>query len=534
MRGNNSHCKRWVLFGLFFIACFRTWSVTPANKAVLHVAQVLFEFDASPNASKYHLQIFNNGKLWHSQESAYPAIICSRLFDFGKHFEWNVKSIGTKGETLHTSPIYTFSLATCERSNPRVQKVEITVNKPDKYIQGLVLMDNNLVINRRGKVVFAVDSSIALLRDLTLTPQRTFTYLDSMRFEEIDYTKKVVWRSPVIDNDSVTINFYHHDMQKTAKGTYLCMAAVKYKDINQQVRYNCLVEFDKKNRVVWFWSEKNHYPNDSNIYKASHMNSLDYDEVNEKIYVSNRDLNSIIRIDKPTGRIDFSYGWNVNDSVDYFQNPITKMQHRVVLLPNRNLLVFNNDSAENAASGRTKIQELSNPEIGEAEVVWEYPFQFENEIDNFIPRMGGAIRLPNDNILVACGVSDRNFEVTRKGEIVWEARVTNFKRGEPLALPVYRNNFASSLYPFHFCLYQKGTENESQFLLANTGTESDTYEISFQSEPGEKRKMFKKLMPGKYLLLNVDSSHLIVRSLGSGFEKKIQTSNINVIPKRKH
>lgn len=502
------------------------YGITPGDKSTIHATQVLFRFDAVNEAAGYVINIYDAGtsKMIHSQESQHPALICSKLLKFGKKYQWKISSFNKQRKLIKQSPLYEFNIVKSNRANKTVQKVDIAISDSSKFLDGLIIMDNNIIINRKGDVVFSVDSSFTVIRDFELTPQGTFTFLDSNIFMEMDMYKRIRWKSPIIKNDTIIIKDYHHDMYKTSYGTYLCMALVKYKNEKHHVKYSCLVEFDKQNKITWFWSEKDFYPNDTLKFKASHMNSLYFDEEENKIYVSNRDLNSIIRIDKATGLIDYSYGFNINDSVDYFINPHFKMQHRFVKLPNGNFLVFNNDSGENASQARTSVMEITNPEIGEADIVWEYKFNFQDEIENFVPRMGGASRLPNDNILIATGVFNKSFEITRDGEIVWLARCSQFNKKEEAAMPIYRNNYISSLYPYQFILYQMKSKSGNEVVLYNIGTEATTFEVKTTGLNQTENIIQIELKPGAFEKWNTHQIQKIhVRSLQSG-----ESSSINL------
>ena len=86
-------------------------------------------------------------------------------------------------------------------------------------------------------------------------------------------------------------------------------------------------------------------------------------------------------------------------------------QHDPKVIPNGNLLLFDNRGRGNASS----VLEL-DPLTGET--VWEY--HGTPEAPFFSLTCGTAERLPNGNTLVTESDSGRAFEVTRAGEIVWE------------------------------------------------------------------------------------------------------------------
>ena len=93
-------------------------------------------------------------------------------------------------------------------------------------------------------------------------------------------------------------------------------------------------------------------------------------------------------------------------------------QHAPVRLPNGNIFVFDN--------GPTRLDQTFpfssvievNPTTNE--IVWRY--QDANRQSVYSDRISNAQRLPNGNTLINDGMSDRFFEVTPAGEVVWWRR----------------------------------------------------------------------------------------------------------------
>lgn len=518
---------KYILFFFIGICTLKTNAViTPKNGSVVHFTQILFECDPVAKASRYRFSIYETttNKLIHSQENLHPYILSTYIFKFGTSYKWRVDSYDSLSKLISKSPMWQFKTGKNNRTKHNGYHVEITKWDTSQTSNGIILMDNNIIINRKGEIIFNIDSSTTFVRDLTLTNTGTFTYLDSTIFYEINKNKKISWKSPSINNDSIIIKDYHHDIQKTKKGTYLCIANVFYKKFKQQLKFSAIIEFDINNRILWIWQEKDHYPNDSLIHRASHMNSIFYDEENEKIYASNRDLASIIKIDKITGNIEYSYGYFVNDSVPFYEQSLFKMQHRMIKLPNDHFLIFNNDTGS-PSTAVTKVLELSNPELGNgnADVLWAYEFSFPNQIENFIPRMGGAIVLPNNNVLISTGVFDRVFEINRDGNIVWEARISikPIKSDILSAIPCYRANYASSLFPYHIIAYKKSAK---ELRLINAGTDTDTYHVIVKNNNGTTSQASFSLTPNSFVDIPVLSVFLTaeITSASSGSRQLVK------------
>ncbi len=115
------------------------------------------------------------------------------------------------------------------------------------------------------------------------------------------------------------------------------------------------------------------------------------------LLLSVRNISRVVVVDRATGRV----AWATPPDMLAFQHDATR-------LPNGNVLVFDNRPGDK----RSRVVEI-DPTTDR--IVWRY------EHEEFFSRtMGGAQRLPNDNVLISESNAGRCFEVTRSGEIVWE------------------------------------------------------------------------------------------------------------------
>ena len=122
------------------------------------------------------------------------------------------------------------------------------------------------------------------------------------------------------------------------------------------------------------------------------------------ILVSFVRTNTIAIIDKTTGDIKWRWG---QDEVSY--------QHNPTMLDNGNILLLDNGRHRKFSPDHSRVIEV-NPSNGKIE--WEYK---DDILVNFYASLrGGCQRLPNGNTLICEGPKGRFFEVTAKGEIVWE------------------------------------------------------------------------------------------------------------------
>jgi len=137
------------------------------------------------------------------------------------------------------------------------------------------------------------------------------------------------------------------------------------------------------------------------------------------LLISSRSINLIAILDPHKEELVWSWGQGELEG-----------QHHPTLLENGNILVF--DNGYKVERGYSRVIEL-NPIT--KEIVWEYKADSPGE---FYTAVGGSSqRLPNGNTLIAETEKGRSFEVTQKGEIVWDFYNPDVKR-EGLRRGIYR------------------------------------------------------------------------------------------------
>ncbi|NEQ72179.1 MAG: hypothetical protein F6K23_03265 [Okeania sp. SIO2C9] len=121
------------------------------------------------------------------------------------------------------------------------------------------------------------------------------------------------------------------------------------------------------------------------------------------LMVSVRNINAIAIIDRQTKLVK----WLTRD--------MFSQQHDPDLLPNGNILIFDNWGKVNSEVGATRIIEL-DPKT--QEIVWEYAGTKDSPLHAKF--RGSQQPLPNGNILITESTGGRILEVNRDKEIVWE------------------------------------------------------------------------------------------------------------------
>jgi hypothetical protein len=137
-------------------------------------------------------------------------------------------------------------------------------------------------------------------------------------------------------------------------------------------------------------------------WEWTHVNSLALTADGGLVF-SSRTNSRIGIIDRPDGTLRWKFGW-----------PELAHQHHATVLANGTVQVFDN-GMHRLGLPYSRVVEI---DPGYNRVVWEYTGEPREQF--FSGHISGAQRLPNRNVLICEGTSGRVFEVTPRGETVWE------------------------------------------------------------------------------------------------------------------
>ena len=234
---------------------------------------------------------------------------------------------------------------------------------------------------------------------------------------EVDWQGRIVWELRHPD--------HHHDARKLHNGNVLLLCLRPLSDAiarrvqgglpgteaNGVIYADYLLEMTTAGEIVWEWRSWEHleperYPITPQDHRAEWTHGNTVAETAEgHILVSFRNISTVVMIERATGKIIWQIG-----------GPPLAQQHDPRPLPNGNILIFDNGThrRDNPATFSRVIE--VDPRTDD--IVWQYADQ---SIFNFFsPYISGAQRLANGNTLICEGCHGRIFEVTQRGEVVWE------------------------------------------------------------------------------------------------------------------
>jgi hypothetical protein len=299
---------------------------------------------------------------------------------------------------------------------------------------------------------------------------------------EVDWDGKVVWQwggakaqkaygnagtSTDASGYGTTIR-QHHDWRRLPNGNTVILVnyvrpVTGFKA--EKLLDDAIYEVNPKGKVVWKWSAFDHLNefgfseaslklireatsrNDkTQAYDYLHFNNMSVVGANQwfdagdtrfnpdNLLIDSRESNFIAIIDKKTGKIVWRIGPDYEPSAgaNKLPRPVDQIvgQHDAHIIPKGlpgagNLLVFDNQGEAGYPPARLATQPGSRVlEIDpvKKEIVWQYTginsgrpvYSFHSSY------ISSARRLPNGNTLIDEGMNGRFFQITSKGEIVWE------------------------------------------------------------------------------------------------------------------
>jgi hypothetical protein len=235
----------------------------------------------------------------------------------------------------------------------------------------------------------------------------------------VSWDGELTWENLIIN---------HHHIHRTPAGHYVFLTADQRWSgaCGRDLLGDQIVERDPAaNRVVWDWHLFDHHEPECDRYDYSHSNTVEPDPRDGSLYVSCRNMDSILKVDGESGEIV----WRLGVGRDFGIAPEDRFyhQHSPELQPNGKLLIYDNGTGrpQNAGGEYSRAVELAiDEEHMTARAVW----QWRPETDLYTPIWGDADRLTNGNTLMVFGTrsegdATRYFEVTPEGEVGWDVEL---------------------------------------------------------------------------------------------------------------
>ncbi|WP_244954684.1 arylsulfotransferase family protein [Winogradskyella helgolandensis] len=332
------------------------------------------------------------------------------------------------------------------------------------------------IINHDGDEIFSWDFDAAIGNDASLLDDGsmlvclkdndaaiTFGGYGGV-FQKINADQTTDWEVSY----STTTQTAHHDVEYLANGNIIfpVWEQLLVSDAtemgfsgSQDIYPEAIIEMNPVTQeIVWEWHATDHLIQDHDSAKLNygtvqdnpnkidinynsaqangdimHMNGITIDETNNIIYVTINNYSEIWVIDHSTttAQAATSTGGNYNlggDLVYRFGNPLAYDNvgdvtindvHYPNVLDTGNMLVFSNNIYDNQSAvfeyQLNPPYQLVAGEDNEPELVWSF-----TNSELYSAGLGGAVRTPNGNTLIAEGRDGTVWEVSDSGEVLWK------------------------------------------------------------------------------------------------------------------
>ena len=376
--------------------------------------------------------------------------------DFGCQYTWRTTSRDRSSDKEITGPLCHFSVKT----SPDVDSTTLWFNvvKPNaQYKDDYIFLDYTKVLyDMNGKPVWFIPGSeqpqyrSSTPGDMKITTDSTITFITDGVGYEMTYDGLVLWRLPVKKN-----RYFHHEFMRLPNGHYM---GLTYKDINGDIPplrkdtvitdaydssgyyrsrlYTNLEEYDRQGNMVWSWDGMQ-YNNRSDMRLRKwgdvpemdhdlHPNAFFFDTKNNVIYLSLRNINRIIKIKYPEGKVLNTYGNVYHPGSWNMDNGLFSGQHSLGVSHDGYLYMYNNNIA--AKWHIPTLAMFAEPAPGGTELkkVWEY--QFPANVDSavaaklFFLQGGSAHELADGSFFVMMGRQcPKMWIINRDKQVVWSA-----------------------------------------------------------------------------------------------------------------
>lgn len=464
--------------------------VLPAEGSVLNYRIAGFTASALAPAAYYRLEVakgeYNSVKdfekniiLTNSDTSRY---IIQLLPAFSQSYTWRLSSIAKQGskKAIDATPLCHFTTGIVPAVDTTKNRLRI-LDKATMHQDMLVFTDYKAVIyNMQGEPVWYLPemkdaaTKDLVYRDFKPTSTGTFTAICSEGIFEFDYDGNILWRGPLNGSPRVNnVEYYHHDFTKLPNGNYLILGnesitrqvppelkqtmrgrASRSPDSAFRINAGTLIEYDSTGKIVWEWKSAQAFSDEEyfsvktvqGIYEPNmHLNAAYFDESRNEIYLSFRNINMVMRIAYPSGKVICKYGKDDN---------LFKGQHSARLSSTRQLYMFNNNAKIKELGTLSYISSFALDSCA-IRKVWEFPCDIDTNAKARCAVGGSVMELPGGDILTCMGVCGRVFIVSPQKKVLWNAIPENKIGGTESWVPsqMYRADYLhniEALRPFIF------------------------------------------------------------------------------------
>ncbi len=319
---------------------------------------------------------------------------------------------------------------------------EIRINALNNPAPGYLFMDSyslnkfSLIDNSGFEVhQSSLNGLRGALQNVTLQQNGLITFYNFDSFSNVGRFYSMNNKFEIVDTFSCTSQYRtdYHEFKFLSNGNYLMLGidtrtidmsqVIHNGNPNARVDGHIIQEFDSQHRLIWEWNTFDHFQFTDIVDTLMLLSpNIDYVHCNSfcedfdgNIILSSRHFDEITKINRTTGEIMWRMGGSncknnqfnfVNDTRNNFFG--FSYQHDVQLLPNGHLLIFDNESTNQADPDSRAVEYEINDIARTVTKVWEY-----RHTPGILSNSQGSVqRLPNGNSLICWGDNFQGIIVT--------------------------------------------------------------------------------------------------------------------------
>ena len=469
--------------------------IRPLNGDFLNYIHVPFEWVQFPNVTSYNLQISNS--------QFFDVLIVEKIeettlyiekdqLNWDSEYFWRIRPNYNNGNFGEWSEVNTFSIGSSQFD------LEPIIYTEDNFLYPYTLFGdwNNYrssIIDINGKEIWNSGNFGFMLNHVSEFGQMfgcsMLQHPNNMGIE-INYDEEVVW--------SANTWIDQHEFKQISNGNYMGFQGTwengpiplgSWTSTFQQLGYQAdgvtnefpyyasrLIEFDSvTGDEVWSWNQHDYYDKaDTDLYGGTwwqsignlnhdwtHSNAFYFDDSENSIYISDRHLSRITKVNYPEGNIE----WMMGLSSDYMSSGSEHIctdlefsfQHHIQKLENGDLLFFDNGNLDqtvfNMNNNTSRALRVEVVDDSYCNIVWEY----ELPPSLFGAGMGSVQYLNNGNYFInTTGSGGTLLEVNDSGDLLWEINLN-------LSWPSGSGYRAFRVPSIHPAVFSVNADNYTQF-----------------------------------------------------------------------
>ncbi len=481
----------YLLFILLMQCTNAAAQIFPAENSSLNYRLAGFSFPPIAGVNVYTVEVavgnYNADSTF--QKNIYKRLpssenrIIVELPSFGREYTW--RTAGSSKGKISTGKLHHFNVAIADEVDTNVTRL-VVLKAAETYKDAHVLLDGSIALyNMDGNPLWYLPLTGKLARnknkimDLKLTPQGTITFLMGQKIFEVDYNGKLLWEGPDNDkNGKDTSAHYHHEFTRLRNGNYMVlgnefitMKVPQYKAATGEklktadtssknvAAFGTIVEYDPAGKIVWSWRSAEYFKTvpaeflKSDLYdplapqgtEDVHENAFYFDEKERVIYVSFKNISTILKVKYPEGNVTDAYGKLATLTKSGNTSQPFCGQHSCKLTTDGKLYLYNNNTCHKGELPQILMFDEPETAADTLKLVWAYTCNFDDVIARKQYEQAGGekvtlpaattlsaysvfskgsnlIKLPNHSIFAnICGPYGKTFILSPEKNIQWSA-----------------------------------------------------------------------------------------------------------------